>query len=250
MPSRYVARNRLGSVTMSPGGGHDRRRDVVEVAAAPRAERGDRDRDREHDDRREDRADHRDHHEVDDRDRRARCRTPTDIALASTASTTEIESDEHDRGRRCSDRRRVSSRRRQPERAGVDRGAEAAAERAEDVAAHADRGRARARAGREAFERAGDRAEREAGDEVAARRDQERDEARTDPGRVRAYERDRSAHRRGAGSCSIGRLGGRHSFCMTVARPEVTPGRVEDTRRHNGTIAGEFGSLAGSGDNR
>ena len=98
----------------------------------------------------------------------------------------------------------VSMRHDQPVGAGVHRGAQAAAERAEHVAPHADRGGHEDHDARELLEGAGDRAEGEARDEAGTRRDQERDEARTDPGKVRAHERAESAHRRGAGRLTLG----------------------------------------------
>ena len=64
---------------------------------------------------------------------------PTAIALARTASTSEIDSDSASEATRFWPTR-VSVRREQAIGAGVDRGAEPAAEGAEDVAAHADRG--------------------------------------------------------------------------------------------------------------
>ena len=45
---------------------------------------------------------------------------------------------------------------------------------------------------RQDTERVGDRSERETGDEIAARRDQEREETRSDSGEVRAQQRDES----------------------------------------------------------
>ena len=113
----------------------------------------------------------------------------TDIDLARIARTTEIDSERLNAAAAfcptCVSRRRDM--RNVP--AWID-GTQAAAERAEHVAPHADRGGHEHEQTGQAVERAGDGAEREAGDEVAERRDQERDEARTDPGRVRAYERD------------------------------------------------------------
>ena len=155
-----------------------------------RAERGDGDRDHEHDDRRDDRADHRDDHEVDDRDRRRRCTNAADTALASTASTAEIDSESRIAAadvlpeQRCRPRRDT---RNVPAWICVPRRLPSAAE---DVAAHPDRGRDQDEQSRERGERVGDRGEREAGDEIAARRDQEREETRPDSGEVRAYERD------------------------------------------------------------
>src|SRR4029079_2803498 len=79
---------------------------------------------------------------------------------------------------------------RHAEGTGVDLGAEPAAEAAEDVAAHADRGRDQDDQSGERGERVGDRSEREPGYEIAARGDEERDEAGADSGEVRAHERD------------------------------------------------------------
>ena len=78
---------------------------------------------------------------------------------------------------------------RHPEGAGVHRGAEAAAERAEHVAPHADGGGDEDEQTGECFEGAGDRAEGQPGDQVTARAEQERVEARSDPGGVRAQQR-------------------------------------------------------------
>ena len=66
---------------------------------------------------------------------------------------------------------------------------ESAAERAEHVAAHADGGGDEDEEAGKGFEGAGDRAERQPGDQVTARAEQERVEARSDPGGVRAQQR-------------------------------------------------------------
>ena len=141
----------------------------------------------EHDDRRQEPADHRDHDEVADRDR-----------------VLEPEADRHDlgeHGEHQRDRQRQRDRDgdvladdrvhapRQPEGAGVDRGAEAAAQCTEHVAAHADGGGNEDEESGKLFERAGDRAERQPGEEVTARADEERDEARSDADPVRAQQR-------------------------------------------------------------
>ena len=72
----------------------------------------------------------------------------------------------------------------------MDRGAEAAAEPAEDVAPHTDRGGNENEQAGKSLERAGDGAERQPGEKVATRREQERDEPRPDPGRVGANNGD------------------------------------------------------------
>ena len=91
----------------------------------------------------------------------------------------------------------VSRRRRQPERAGGDERAEAAAERAEDVAAQADgRGDEDEQTG-EQLEGVGDRAEDEPGYETSCSGEQVRDEARSDSGWIRAYERAEPPHEAG-----------------------------------------------------
>ena len=104
------------------------------------AERGDRDRDRQHDDRRDDRADR----------PRSTMKSTTEIAFVTpnaiaTALGHDREQDrerhrQRDRGGEVLADERVDAPR-QPERPGVDRGTEAAPERAEDVAPHADRRR-------------------------------------------------------------------------------------------------------------
>ncbi len=94
----------------------------------------------------------------------------TEMTLASTASTSEIDSDiEIDAARFWPTT--VSRRRRELEGAGVDRGAEAATERTEHVAAHADGGGHEHEQARKRFEGAGDRAERQAGEKVTTRTD-------------------------------------------------------------------------------
>ena len=66
----------------------------------------------------------------------------------------------------------------------MDRRAEAAAERPEDVAAHADGGRNEHEEAGQRLQGAGDGTERQAGEEVPTRREEERDEPRSDPSRV------------------------------------------------------------------
>ena len=98
----------------------------------------------------------------------------TEIALARTASTNETDSDieiaagevlADDACRAGRDMRKV------PVWIG---GAQPAAERAEDVAAHADGGGDEHEQAGEGFEGAGDRAERQPGEQVTARAEQER----------------------------------------------------------------------------
>ena len=79
-----------------------------------------------------------------------------DTTLASTASTAEIESDEHDRRADVLAEHGVDPPG-EPERSGVDLRAEPAAERAEDVAAHPDRGRDEDEQAGKCGEGAGDR---------------------------------------------------------------------------------------------
>ena len=128
-----------------------------------------------------------------------------DTTLASTASTAEIDSESRIAAPTFWPNTRVDAAR-EAERTGVDLGAEPAAERAEDVAAHADRGRDQDEQARKRGEGVGDRGEREAGDEIAARRDQKREEARPDSGEVRAEERDeaRDGTAREAKHCGLG----------------------------------------------
>ena len=150
-----------------------------------------RDGDRHHHDRRQEPTDHRDHDEVGDRDR---------VLEAEPHRDHLGEDREHERDReRQRDRRRevladdgVGSTR-QLEGPGVDRGAEPAAHRAEHVAAHADRGGNEHEQAGQRFEGSGDRPERQPGEEVTARADQERDEARSDTGGVRAQQRAKRA---------------------------------------------------------
>ncbi len=68
----------------------------------------------------------------------------------------------------------------------MDLGTEPAAERAEDVPPHTDGGGHQDHEAREQVQGVADRGEGDAGDEVATRRNQERDETRTDSGDVRA----------------------------------------------------------------
>jgi hypothetical protein len=81
---------------------------------------------------------------------------------------------------------------RKAERAGVHHRAETAAERAEHVAAHADRGRHEDEEARQFLEGAGDRTEDQARDQTGRGRDQERDKTRANPGGVRAQQRDKA----------------------------------------------------------
>ena len=82
-------------------------------------------------------------------------------------------------------------------RAGGDERAETAPERAEDVAAQSHgRGDEDEETGKE-LEGVGDRAEDESGYEAGAGGEQVRDEARSDPGWIRAYERAEPPHEAG-----------------------------------------------------
>ena len=126
----------------------------------------------------------------------------TEMALARTASTSDTDSDiEIDAARFWPTS--VSRRRDMPEGAGVDSGAEAAAERAEHVAAHADGGGDEDEQTGEGFEGAGDRAERQPGDEVTARAEEEREK----PARTPAASERNSARKRAKTArhdCNIG----------------------------------------------
>ena len=127
------------------------------------------------------------------------------ITFASTASSAAVDSDEQDRGGHVLTDRGVDPAG-DPERAGVDLRAEPAPQGAEHVAPHADRGRDEHDEPGKQVEGVTDRGEGDAGDEIAARGDQERDEARPDSGDVRAEERDeaRADTTRGAGHEELG----------------------------------------------
>ena len=169
------------------GRGDDRRGHVVEVPVAPDAELGDDHGDAHHHHRRQDAADHRDHHEVGDRDRVLQAERHAD-GLGQEREHQRHRQRHRHRGREVLPDERVAPAR-HAEGTGVDRSAEAAPQRAEHVAAHADGGRDEDEEAGKGFERAGDRAERQPGNQVTARAEQERVEARSDPGGVRAQQR-------------------------------------------------------------
>ena len=169
------------------GRGDDRRGHVVEVPVAPDAELGDDHGDAHHHHRRQDAADHRDHHEVGDRDRVLQAERHAD-GLGQEREHQRHRQRHRHRGREVLPDERVAPAR-HAEGTGVDRSAEAAPERAEHVAAHADGGGDEDEEAGKGFERAGDRAERQPGNQVTARAEQERVEARSDPGGVRAQQR-------------------------------------------------------------
>ena len=216
-----VARNRLGSVTMSPAAVTIGAATLSRSRLAVRAERRDRDGEHEHDDRREDRADHRHDHEVDDRDRVGRRRTRPTSTFASTASTADDRQRRARSPRPCSGRpacRSARDRRNVPAWIWVPRRLPSAPKTLPRMPIAA--GTSTIRPG-QPLEGVGDRAEREAGDEVAARGDQERDEARADPGEVRSARARRSAHRHGAGTRALGNWEVRSAWCLS---PEVLRG--------------------------
>src|SRR5215210_3655859 len=170
------------------GRGHDRGGDVVEVEVEPDADDGHDHHDEQHDDRGQDPTDDGDHQEVDDGDGIGDAEADRD-GLGKHCEH------ERDRQRQCERGGDVLSDERveaagHAERSGVDRGAEAASESAEDVPPHADRGGNEHEEAGERLEGAGDGAERQPGNEVATRREQERDEPRSDPGRVGANDGD------------------------------------------------------------
>ena len=143
----------------------------------------------------------------------------TAIALASTASTSEIAERHRDRGGEVLADHGVAPAR-QPERAGVDRGAETAAQRAEHVAAHADGGGHEHEQAGERLEGAGDRSEDQTGEKVTARADEERDEACSDRGGGPSAEARESARRRLATNAPLV-LGG--SFISSLRpRPRIS----------------------------
>ena len=105
--------------------------------------------------------------------------------------------------------------------------------RAEDVAAHADRGRDEDEQAGQRLERAGDRAERQPGEKVPARREQERDEPRPDPARVGANNGDEAPEEARAsdhlllGGSLIGiRLVGMGRLTLTADGPRRGWGRL------------------------
>jgi len=112
----------------------------------------------------------------------------TQIALASKASTNDTDNDiDSDAARFLPDQGVAPAR--HAERAGVHGGTETTAEGRRTRAAHADGGGNEDEEAGKTFERAGDRAERQPGNQVTARAEQERVEARSDPGGVRAQQR-------------------------------------------------------------
>jgi hypothetical protein len=174
------------------GRGHHRDGHVVDVPLAPRAECCDTHRDRHHDCGRDQSTEHRHDHEVPDTDRAADGEGLRD-ALGD-------EREEHGEAERQRGRREEVladlgvGAAREPERAGCDCRAEAAAQRAEDVAAQADGRRDEDEQTGKLLERPGDGAEDQAGCKPRRRGEQVRDKARSHTGRIRADERAEPPH--------------------------------------------------------
>ncbi len=166
------------------GRGDDGGGDVVEVPLVAHAEGGDRERDSTDDRDRDQPAHNRDHDEIGERDRVRDIERDRE-ALGHDREQKRKPHGECDRRREVLAHERVDAPR-QPECARVHGGTQATPERAEDVATHADRGRHEDHQAGQVFEGAGDGTERDAGNEARCGGDQERDESRADPGRVRA----------------------------------------------------------------
>jgi hypothetical protein len=160
-----------GGVTQ---GGHQRRADGVEVPSPADRQHGEADRDGQDHDRAEHPADDGDHEELGDRDRRLAERRRRQLGEHR---------EPHRRRQRRHDRDGHVVTERAPtleggvEQAGVDAGAQAGRERAEDRPSHPDGRRDQDEQPRESLERPADVAERQSGDEARDRAEGERDRA-------------------------------------------------------------------------